>query len=226
MNNVSQNTLAERRHFELNYIDDVLQNKLDDLGLLIHEKWGWVIYRCTYDDDEAWAKFQKIVNDRSREQMARGGFPPEVANSFEWTFVSDQSLFDGASKDQLRQHFYAWATEADEPEQPRVLDSEYTVASRYQYFIQVDEEVLRATVDANPYNDHHGGWVNFVRCWHLDLDSDWREETKEHVDQEDGDEGWMRIAGDMVGPEFYEQIGASSDNWYVYYRPPPGVLEY
>lgn len=124
--------------------------------------------------------------------MVEREFPHEVANGLEWTFVSDQSLFDGASRDQLRQHFHAWATEAEKSEQPRVVDGkEYYVASRYQYFIQVDEEVLQATVDADPYNDFDCGWVNLVRCWDQDLDSNWREEAREHVDQEDGDEGWM-----------------------------------
>lgn len=63
INNVPQNTLSGRRHFELNYIDDVPHNILADLRRLKHNKWGWVIYRCTYGDDKAWAKFQKIFND-------------------------------------------------------------------------------------------------------------------------------------------------------------------
>lgn len=79
--------------------------------------------------------------------------------------------------------------------------------------IQVEEEVLRATVDADPHNDFDCGWVNFVRCWDQDLDSDWTVEAREHIDQEDGDEGWMRIAGHMVGPGFYEAIGASIECW-------------
>ena len=194
-----------------------------------HDKWGWVIYRCTYGDDEAWAKFQKIINGRSRKGIARREFPYEVANSLEWTFVSDKSLFDGASRDQLRQHFRAWATEAEKSEQPRAVDVDgegYYVASRYQYFIQVDEEVLRATVDADPYNDFDCGWVNFVRCWDQDLDPDWREKAREHIDEEDGDDGWMRIAGDMVGPDFYDGIGASSEYWYAFYTPPPGIKIY
>lgn len=229
INNVPQDTLTKRRHFELNYIDDVPHNILAELRCLKHDKWGWVIYRCTYGDDEAWAKFQKIFNDRSRKEMVRRKFPQEVANGLEWTFVSDKRLFDGASRDQLRQHFRTWATEAEKSEQPRAVnvdDKDYDVASRYQYFVQVDEEVLRATVDADPDNDSDCGWVNFVRCWDQDLDPDWREENREYIDEEDGDEGWMRIAGDMVGPDFYDGIGASSEYWYAFYTPPPGLTIY
>lgn len=51
-------------------------------------------------------------------------------------------------------------------------------------------------------------------------------EAREHIDQEDGDEGWMRIAGHMVGPGFYEAIGASIECWYAFYTPPPGLTYY
>ncbi|KFZ10641.1 hypothetical protein V502_08022 [Pseudogymnoascus sp. VKM F-4520 (FW-2644)] len=227
IDDVPQNTLAGRHHFKLNYVDDVPHNILADLRHFKHDKWGWVIYRCTYGDDEAWAQFQKLINDRSRKSMAEREFPPEVANSLEWTFVSDQSLFDGASRDQLRQHFRAWATEAEKSEQPRAVDGEKDyIASRYLYFIQVDEEVLRTTVDVDLYDELDWGWVNLVRCWDQDLDLDWREEAREHVDEENGDEGWMQIAAHMVGPDFYDAIGVRSEYWYAFYTPPPGLTFY
>lgn len=227
INNAPQNILAERRHFKLNYIDAVPHDILDDLRYLKHDKWGWVIYRCTYGDDEAWAKFQKIINERSRKGMAERDFPQEVVNGLEWTFLSDQSLFDGASRDQLRQHFHTWVTEAKTSEQPRDVDGKnYDLAARYQFFVYVDEAVLRATTDADLNNYAVCGLVNFVRCWDIDLDPEWREDARKHTDQEDGDEGWMRIVGDMVGPCFYQVVGGNTENWYAFYAPPPGFSEY
>ncbi|KFX98787.1 hypothetical protein O988_04211 [Pseudogymnoascus sp. VKM F-3808] len=222
-----QNTPGEHRHFELNYIDDTPYNIFDDLRYLKHDKWGWVIYRCTYGDDEAWAKFQKIINERSRNEMTELGFSRKLASGLEWTYLSDQSLFDGASRDQLRQHFHSWVTEAKTSEQPRDVDGKnYDLAARYQFFVYVDEAVLRATIDADLNNYAVCGLVNFVRCWDIDLDPEWREEAREYTDQEDGDEGWMQIVGDMVGPCFYEVIGGNTENWYAFYTPPPGFRNY
>jgi len=31
--------------------------------------WGFVIYRCTYGDDNSWNRFTNIVNERVRESM-------------------------------------------------------------------------------------------------------------------------------------------------------------
>jgi hypothetical protein len=158
--------------------------------------------------------------------MAELGFSRKLASDLEWTFVSDQSLFDGASKDQLRQHFHTWAKEARKSEQPRDIDSNNYDVSRYQYFIYVDEEALRATVDTDPNIYMDSGWVNFVRCWYIDLDPKWREDAREHIDREDGDDGWMQISGDMVGPGFYGTLGSNWDYWYVYYRSPPQLADY
>jgi hypothetical protein len=49
---------------------------------LKHNKWGWVIYRCTYDDDEAWARFKQIINQRSRKTIAESD-TPDAADSLE-----------------------------------------------------------------------------------------------------------------------------------------------
>ncbi|KAK1764214.1 hypothetical protein QBC33DRAFT_547513 [Phialemonium atrogriseum] len=33
----------------------------DWLRRIKHDKWGWVIYRCTYSDDAAWARFKQMI---------------------------------------------------------------------------------------------------------------------------------------------------------------------
>ncbi|OBT60691.1 hypothetical protein VE03_09987 [Pseudogymnoascus sp. 23342-1-I1] len=211
-------------------INEVAQNIRANLHHFKHDKWGWVLYRCSYNDDEDWTRFQQIINERSRKEMAERGFPPEVANSLEWTFVSDRTSFNGASRDQLRQHFHAWAAVAEKNEQPRAVDNETnrtgTESQRYIYFIQVDEEALRSVVDADPSDILDEGWVNLVRCCDEDLDLDRRERDREHVDEADGGEGWMMIAAHMVGPDFYDVMGQAPETWYAFYSPPPGLVVY
>lgn len=76
-------------------------------------------------------------------------------------------------------------------------------------------------VDVDPYDDLDWGWVNLVRCSDGDLDLERREIDRELVEVEDGNEGWMRIAPHMVGPDFYDAI---RDDWYMFYTPPPVLL--
>jgi hypothetical protein len=69
-----------------------------------HDKWGFVIYRCTYQNDQDWDRFKRLVHDRANEAIAESD-TPEIADSLEWTFVEDRATLGGASRAQLREHF-------------------------------------------------------------------------------------------------------------------------
>lgn len=193
-------------------IPSAVQNIQDDLQHFKHDKWGWVIYRCTYGDDEAWERFQQIINERSQDNMAQAGVPQEVATTLEWTFVSDRAALDGVSREELRRRFRAWANEAEKLEQPRA--DRGPKLQRYLYFIQVDEDCLQSVVGANPSDPLDVGWVKIVQA-------------EESTGNEDGeDEGWMLIAADMIGPDFYDAIGQMPESWYSFYMPPPALVVY
>ena len=94
------------------------RNILDGLTKLNHDKWGFVIYRCTYKNDQDWARFKQLVHDRTKQLIAESD-TPEIADSLEWTFVEERATLDGASRPQLRERFNTWAEKAYAIEQPR-----------------------------------------------------------------------------------------------------------
>jgi hypothetical protein len=212
-------------------ISECLKNEKND-------KWGWVIYRTTYDDDEGWTRFKQFIIQQSRDNIAKSD-APEIADSLEWTFVEDRATLDGASKDHLRARFKQWASEAVKTEQPRVEDHRFGTFGipRYTYFIDVDEGALKSVVyDAPqpPEADLWGvGYVNFV-------DANWKPLSELTFDGEDVDAGeedvhepidgcteenvgWMRIASHMVGAGFYQAMMGYPDVWYVMYQRPPEI---
>jgi hypothetical protein len=219
----------------------IVHNTLKSLG---HSKWGWVIYRCTYNDDEAWDRFKQLIDQYSREAIAKSD-TPEVAESLEWTFVEDRHSLDGVSRDQLRARFKAWKAKAFAVEQPRVKDQlnpDFGIP-RYTYFIQVDEEALRSVIDEvsepnpTPWYDCEGH-VNLVYADWKPM-SEWRSECGVETGAEDDDEehepidgcceedvGWMKITAQMVDVEFYEAMGGPPDIWYVFYQRLPQVVDY
>jgi hypothetical protein len=81
---------------------------LNTLGKMKHDKRGFVIYRCTYQDEEAWNRFEQIILENTQEEMQESD-APEVADKLEWTFVEDRAALDGASRTQLRKRFNQWA---------------------------------------------------------------------------------------------------------------------
>ncbi|PLB46181.1 hypothetical protein P170DRAFT_479102 [Aspergillus steynii IBT 23096] len=118
-------------------------------------KWGWVIYRCTYDDDEGWARFKQIIQQRALECAATSD-APELADTLEWVFVEDRDTLDGASRHYLRSRFKAWAKDAIESEDPN--SESFNAGScnpRYSYFVQVDESSLKSVVYEAPQPPDH-----------------------------------------------------------------------
>lgn len=210
---------------------------LNTLAQWKHDKWGFVIYRCTYQDDRGWNRFKQIVHERTHKVMQRSD-APEAADSLEWTFVEDRATLDRASRPQLRERFNQWAAQAIVTEQPRAEaqtqeDPTFGVP-RYNYFIQVDEEALKSVLAA-PQPDLEGeGFVNLV-------DSQWKPlnesnsgevEDEEVHDAIDGcteeNVGWMRIATNtMTNAEFYDAaVDFSGGGWYAFYQRPPGIVMY
>lgn len=49
-----------------------------------HLKWGFVIYRCTYDSDNEWSRFMNHLNTRVRLNLEEDG-AAELFDRLDWT---------------------------------------------------------------------------------------------------------------------------------------------
>lgn len=65
-------------------------------------KWGFVIYRCTYEDDAAWARFMEHLNTRVRLNLQEDG-AEELFERIDWDVQDDRDVLDGAGPNQVRQ---------------------------------------------------------------------------------------------------------------------------
>ncbi|KAH7371728.1 hypothetical protein BKA66DRAFT_182169 [Pyrenochaeta sp. MPI-SDFR-AT-0127] len=208
-------------------------NIRDDLVILPTDKWGWVIYRCSYADadNETWAQFRTRVEARSREDIAQSD-APEIAQRLEWTWVEDRTTLDGASTAALRKRFRAWT--ADEvAQQPG--DYQPSDVSRFRYFIKIDKEVLQ-----NLAGFLEKGWSSdaFVKI----VDAEWEPSSAIAVGGQQAEEqdvfepingcteknvGWMRIAPNMINAEFYNALDGDENAWDdQFYKRPPSILQW
>lgn len=65
-----------------------------------HRNWGFVIYRCTYEDDAQWACFMDILNEWTRQNLEYEG-ALDLLESLDWS-VQESHDFVGARKDDIR----------------------------------------------------------------------------------------------------------------------------
>ncbi|ROW12363.1 hypothetical protein VMCG_00679 [Cytospora schulzeri] len=228
--NREASSLLPKSHRHSSTIQPAEVNVKQDLEKSGHSEQPFIIYRTTYADNEAWARFKEAVDKHWSEHVARCeefGLP----ESLEWMFVEDQGALDGASREQLRARFNAWVPEAVKIEDMSVVPvlEVYRLPyfqhffSQYRYFVQVDEEALRELVDTDWKDYMLFGHVKFVDPW-------WKPEPEdgigeyEPVDGYTGEDvGWFKIAPDLLfTADFWERI--SDESWYIHYQRPPEML--
>ena len=73
-------------------------------------KWGYVIYRCTYDDDGAWNQMVDRMRTTVQTRL-EGKNAPDLLENFVFDIREDRSKLDGATIERVREHFQDWAIE-------------------------------------------------------------------------------------------------------------------
>lgn len=196
------------------------------------DKWGSVIYRCSYQDDQAWNRFKKKLSTETQKTIEFYKRTTEpVTENHEWRFVEDRASLENASKAQLRARFKQWRTQAAPKDLPRDKNGKVHYHAQYRYFIHVDEQSLKDLQDWG----WDGGSVNLVDADWLPLRERWPNEYSDDDDDEfsydpvegcmEDHVGWMMIAGPaidakLLGEEMCDEL------WYVYYRRPDDILHY
>lgn len=209
-------------------------------------KWGFVIYRCTYEDDSAWARFMERMNDHRATFLTwkyevedpDDDVPRDVAKRLDWRVQEDPATLKGASKDEVRRRFRQLVTTSLKPEESG--EATVTIAAksenpRWNFCVHVDKASLDSILQDSLNWKHR--YVNLIRAddsWdNLDYDHfDWSsytplEEDDEHDDREEeiegsrrADVGWMKVrVGDLV-PGLYCTLMKDYLWDDIYVRPP------
>jgi hypothetical protein len=102
------------------------------------QRWGFVVYRTDYSSETDWAKF-KVMLDTWTMMMIENKLAEEVPQIHSWQqmwWFDDQSQFDNASIEQLRNHYNnPWSADMT-PEQRESPWPEHLL------FLVADKEVL------------------------------------------------------------------------------------
>lgn len=121
--------------------------KIEWLG---EDKWGWVVYRCSYakEFDGAWEDLKRRVQKRIRDSIAKSD-APGVGATMDFRFIEAPALED-APVEELQRRFQAWARE----DNAAGFNVDYVPqSSRHGFFLRVDGEAL------------WNGYVSLVRAW-------------------------------------------------------------
>jgi hypothetical protein len=144
-------------------------NEADRLEALLEKDnfttWGFVIYRCTYQNNAEWEKFMaRFLSAVPDFLKYYSGL--DLLDTFAPTVFEDPS-FEGATVVTLREHFNKWAKTARKEEQGVGEDHRARI-ERYRFFITVDQEALESVLNAPEDFDEEVVFVGMVHAeWKL-----------------------------------------------------------
>ncbi|KAJ5121564.1 uncharacterized protein N7515_009525 [Penicillium bovifimosum] len=202
---------------------DRLEKLLDEDGF---KKWGFVIYRCTYQNNTDWENFMaRFVSAVPEYLESYNGL--DLLDTFTPTVLEDPS-FEGASVATLRVHFSQWAQTSLKEEQG-VAEDHQACTGRYRFFIMVDQEAMDSVLSA-PEDEDEAAFVRVVYA-------EWKPEMpdEEDIAHGDGSEleepiegctqndvGWMKMCWRWVELPGFLKL-RDWDDWEAYYVRPPEI---
>jgi hypothetical protein len=204
--------------------DPTTRGILTDIEIIRHwlyqyklSKWGFLIYRCTYEDDKAWQRFMETLKELVHCRLERDD-GLDLEESLELTVRDNRAELDGASVDQVRERFKAWVGEDGKAEQQGA--DYFNRTPRYVYCIHIDAAALDSVGGMSLNPDYSSlCYVNIV-------DASWEFDPEEEVDETDDrrDIGYLRMDVHQLIPEAYSFF-QEREGYYVVYRTPPQVIQ-
>ncbi|GKT90281.1 hypothetical protein Ct61P_08131 [Colletotrichum tofieldiae] len=90
---------------------------LNMLSTGVH-KWGFVIYRCTYDDDELWNRYLAQLKSFCHDELVEERRAELLEQYLDWVVIEDRATLDNASRFEVRKHFNQWLSGQNIPTFP------------------------------------------------------------------------------------------------------------
>ncbi|KFA60020.1 hypothetical protein S40285_08764 [Stachybotrys chlorohalonatus IBT 40285] len=217
----------------LNIRDNDLNHIIQGMQQTGFHKWGFVIYRCTYSDDDAWRRYVQYIRDETIRALDFLGVQFLLEKYFDIEVVEDRDQLDGASKPLVKSLFADRAARDRQTEQggPGTATSFAKMIPRFNYCVYVDQACLDTLLKREEWDREfeQGGhqteaWP-FVICAVIDTDCDPEGEGREGYEPVEGCTryfpGWMYCVVDFL-PGLYNRLHFEelTDGYRTYERPP------
>lgn len=176
-----------------------------------HTKWGFVVYRCDYADDEA---FMKLLSNIYHEAAycLKVLEAEDLQPALDFTVKEDRKSLDGATIDQVRGIFNEWVkSDEAKAENNNTAYPAIVKYPRYNFCIHVDADAIDSIVRRAPqppqYDADEIGYVTLVQLLHDEELEDTKRCESGMEDEEDDGEDFTKM-NDVKVPIWY--LGAES----------------
>lgn len=208
-----------------------------------HRVWGFVIFRCTYGDDAAWARRIATLREEARRTLDDYN-APDIFARLEMTVVEDREALEGASAAIVRAYFSEWVKGGVVEREQGTSDA--GMSPRYRFCIRVRDVGRAACADGQRQEDNDDnsdedddkedeeddedeedeeGSVDLIwKDWEPSVPHPWERDEPPVEGSTRPDIGWMRVSDSTIMVTMYELLYDDPDMWYIAYRRPPEVV--
>ncbi|PSN72951.1 hypothetical protein BS50DRAFT_568552 [Corynespora cassiicola Philippines] len=115
-------------------------------------KWGFVIYQCTYGDDDAWDRFMHYLNTHFRLTLEEENNDTDhgLFSRIDWNVQEDSSL-DNATSEEVRDRFSKWVEENQG-------QNFFPGTARFQACVRVNKHALYSVLNKAPPPEKWDTW--------------------------------------------------------------------
>ncbi|EFR01562.1 hypothetical protein MGYG_04564 [Nannizzia gypsea CBS 118893] len=208
---------------------------LDAVTIKQPATWGFVVYRCSYNNEDAWQTILQKLREEIVESLELAG-REDLLPRHEMIIMDDRAKYEGATSHDIRDHFTSWVfdtlpsitaiplTESERQltliNDTRILGRETEFGTQYTFCLFVDDICLESINYMDPpviklLAKHFGALDPSERDYIIHPDYEDGE-----TDNEEEDVGWMYFEiHEYV--EMYDLLEDGTEWWYEKYRRPP-----
>ncbi|KAF6819543.1 hypothetical protein CSOJ01_01286 [Colletotrichum sojae] len=109
-----------------------------------YHKWGYVIYRCAYDDDDLWNRYLAELKKNIYNDLVRAGRADILGDYPQWDGIENCDSLDNASKADVGSHFAGCVSEPIAYQHCKTVKNPLAAGSinRFRYCLYVDQKCL------------------------------------------------------------------------------------
>lgn len=201
-------------------------------------KWGFRIYRCTYDDANAWNRYMDNPENELGKGLEATGSDYMLTPYHEWTIVEDREALNGASVADVRSRFRQWSearsVQRDGAGAEHELIGQAGLVARFEACIMVDKECLDSM-------EKNKGKANRLEPYFVVIGLDrlapppvppteeeleeLREDGDEDMLEDDGDDETWMLASCQSYVELYDEL-CGMGPWWRLRQAPPNIYPY
>lgn len=133
-------TLEELPRSEFAYSWDDLKFLCLSMVHTGYPRWGFVVYRCAYGDDDLWERYLAQLKESVREELSRHPRGKLLEKYLDWVVVENPQKLDGAPKAEVRRRFRRWV--AGQVLQHDLGPLSVRNIARLNYCLYVDQKCL------------------------------------------------------------------------------------